>query len=95
MSNFKDLLMWQKGMGIVKEVYLLTKKLPKDEIHGLTSQMRRAAVSIPSNIAEGSARYSKREFHHFIMFAEDLQLNFIHNYFWLESFIIYRCIICK
>jgi four helix bundle protein len=69
MSSFKELVVWQKGMDVVKEVYTLTKKLPKDEMHGLVSQMRRAAVSIPSNIAEGSARYSKKEFHHFIMFA--------------------------
>jgi len=58
----KDLQVWQKAMELAKEVYLLTRSFPKEELYGLTSQMRRAAVSIPSNIAEGAARASKKEF---------------------------------
>lgn len=59
--NFKDLLIWQKGMEIVKEVYRLTQKFPKEELYGLTSQMKRSSVSIPSNIAEGFIRFHKKE----------------------------------
>lgn len=59
--NFKDLLIWQKGMEIVKEVYRLTQKFPKEELYGLTSQMKRSSVSIPSNIAEGFMRFHKKE----------------------------------
>jgi four helix bundle protein len=67
--SFKKLHVWQKGIIVAKEIYALTKLLPNDEIYGLTSQMRRAAVSIPSNIAEGAERRSKKEFHHFVMIA--------------------------
>ena len=61
-SDYRDLLAWQEAMKLVKLVYSSTTSFPKDELFGLTSQMRRAAVSIPSNIAEGSARRSRREF---------------------------------
>lgn len=61
-KTHKDLQVWQKAMELAKEVYLLTRSFPKEELYGLTSQMRRAAVSIPSNIAEGAARASKKEF---------------------------------
>ena len=61
-QNFKDLIAWQKAMDLVMEIYEVTNKFPREEIYGLTSQLRRAAVSIPSNIAEGQARFSKREF---------------------------------
>ncbi|MGH9554206.1 MAG: four helix bundle protein [Terriglobales bacterium] len=57
---------WKKGMNLVRLVYEVTSNFPKIEAFGLTSQMRRAAVSIPSNIAEGQARHSKREFTHFL-----------------------------
>ena len=56
MHNFKELIVWQKARSLVKDVYLLTKKYPKEEWFGLTQQIRKAAVSISSNIAEGSGR---------------------------------------
>jgi four helix bundle protein len=64
--SYKDLVVWQKSMDLVTATYRLTAKFPKDESFGLTSQARRAAVSIPSNIAEGQARLSEREFRHFL-----------------------------
>ena len=69
-QGFRDLLVWQKAMVLVKQVYLMTQQFPRDEKFGLTSQMRRAAVSIPSNIAEGQARHSTGEFIQFISNAE-------------------------
>jgi four helix bundle protein len=68
--TYKNLIVWQKAMTLAKQVYELTRKLPREEIYGLTSQMRRAAVSIPSNIAEGQARQSPKEFAHFIKIAQ-------------------------
>ena len=68
--GYKDLLVWQKGMLLVKGVYRLTLSFPSVEKFGLTSQMRRAAVSIPSNIAEGQARRSTGEFIQFVSHAE-------------------------
>ncbi len=69
-SGYRDLLVWQKGIALVKEVYVLTRGFPDDERFGLVSQMRRAAVSIPSNIAEGQARHTTGEFVQFISHAE-------------------------
>jgi four helix bundle protein len=68
-ENFKDLLVWQKSMDLVEAVYLLSSKLPREETFGLAAQMRRAAVSIPSNIAEGQQRRGPREFLHFLSVA--------------------------
>jgi len=65
-QSYRDLIAWQKAMKFVTEVYAATEYFPKAELFGLTSQLRRAAVSVPSNIAEGQARYSQREFHHFL-----------------------------
>ena len=64
--NYRDLIVWQKAMDLVTAVYQVTGTFPSDERFGLTSQMRRAAVSIPSNIAEGQGRGSNREFSHFL-----------------------------
>lgn len=66
----RKLDVWTKAMGLVKEVYLATDKFPRSEIYGLTSQMRRAAVSIPSNLAEGAARKGVKEFKQFLNIAQ-------------------------
>lgn len=58
-KNFRDLVVWQKSHALVLEVYKLTRTLPKEELFGLTSQMRRSAVSVPANIAEGFKRRGK------------------------------------
>jgi four helix bundle protein len=63
---YRDLLVWQKSFDFADKVYDVTSSFPKEEVYGLTSQIRRSAVSIVSNIAEGSARNSTREFLHFI-----------------------------
>jgi four helix bundle protein len=62
MMTHKDLDVWKMGLDIVEKIYRITERFPKDEQFGLTSQLRRSAVSIPSNIAEGAARNSKREY---------------------------------
>jgi four helix bundle protein len=64
--NHKELRAWQAAMRLVQEVYVLTATFPKEELFGLSSQMRRAAVSVPSNIAEGSARNGTKELIHFL-----------------------------
>lgn len=65
-QSYRDLVAWQKAMVLARLVYDFTDAFPKTETFGLTIQMRRAAISIPSNIAEGQARYSEREFVHFL-----------------------------
>ena len=69
MKTHKDLTVWQKAMELVMEVYKATKMFPREEIFGLTSQMRRAVVSIPSNIAEGYGRLHQRETESFLSIA--------------------------
>jgi four helix bundle protein len=69
MRNFKNLLIWEQGILLVKEIYKIAQKLPSDEKFGLKSQITRAAVSIPSNIAEGSSRNSEVEFKRFLEIA--------------------------
>jgi four helix bundle protein len=61
-THYKDLKIWQKGIALTKNIYRLTAKFPAAEVYGLSSQLRRAAVSIPSNIAEGQARTGTKEF---------------------------------
>jgi four helix bundle protein len=65
-SDYKQLKVWQKGIEVVDKVYLLTDKFPREEIYSLTAQMRRAAVSIPSNIAEGFVRGHPKEYRQFL-----------------------------
>ncbi len=68
-SSYKDLIVWQKSVELVTEIYAATSKFPRDEVFGLTSQLRRCAVSVPSNIAEGQGRASKGEFIQFLSHA--------------------------
>ena len=65
----RDLKVWQEAMTLVKETYLLTSAFPPEELYGLSAQLRRSAVSVPSNIAEGAARSSKKEFLQFLSVA--------------------------
>lgn len=69
-KDFKDLVVWQRAMDLVAEVYQVVKKLPKEELYALSDQIRRAVISIPSNIAEGYGRNSSKEFSHFISIAK-------------------------
>ena len=69
-KHYKELLVWQKGMNLAKLVYKLTMRFPAEERYGLTSQLRRAAISVPSNIAEGQARKGTSEFLQFLSIAE-------------------------
>ncbi len=69
MKTHKDLEVWKEGVGLVISIYELTSAFPKEEQFGLTSQMRRAVVSVPSNIAEGAARQSKKEFIRYLYIA--------------------------
>jgi four helix bundle protein len=64
--SYRDLVVWNKAMELVTEIYRVTENFPKKEMFGLVSQVRRSAISIPSNIAEGKGRLSKKEFHYFL-----------------------------
>lgn len=68
-SSFKELRIWQEGVALAKEVYVLADQLPENERYGLRSQITRAAVSVPSNIAEGSRRRGTNDLHHFLSIA--------------------------
>ena len=69
MNSYRDLLIWQRGMALVTYVYSLTKLFPKDEQYSITSQIRRSAVSIPSNIAEGFGGHHKQDYLRFLEIA--------------------------
>lgn len=69
MHKVEDLKIWQKAIELVKQVYLVAQELPGDEKFGLVTQIKRSAISIPSNIAEGAGRNSKKEFKHFLGIA--------------------------
>ena len=78
MRNYRKYEVWEIGHKLTKEIYLLTSKFPKEEIYGLTSQIRRASVSIPTNIAEGCGRLTDKEFGRFI----DISIGWMkHIYF--------------
>jgi four helix bundle protein len=64
--SYRDLIVWQKAIGMVTEVYRSTRTFPREETYGLTSQLRRSAVSVASNIAEGQGRLSRKEFRQFL-----------------------------
>ena len=68
-KTYRDLIVWQKAMALVTEIYKTSKSIPASEIYGLTSQMRRCAVSIPSNIAEGYGRHSTNDYIRFLQIA--------------------------
>jgi len=68
-QSYRDLIAWQKAMQLVIEVYKVSGSFPKEEVYGLTSQLRRAAISIPCNIAEGQGRLTKGEFQQFFGYA--------------------------
>ena len=69
MQNFKDLLLWRQAHQLTLEIYKATKDFPKEELFGVTSQIRRAAVSIPCNIAEGCGRYTQKDFANFLQIS--------------------------
>ena len=69
-NSYRDLIVWQKAMDVVEMIYQVTKQFPKEETYGLTDQIRRAAVSIPSNIAEGQERKSTGDFKRFLLIAQ-------------------------
>ena len=87
----RKLVVWQKSMELVREVYRATTSFPKTEEYGLISQMRRAAVSIPSNLAEGAARKGNKEFRQFLNIAQgsiselDTQLELAHMLGYLDA----------
>jgi four helix bundle protein len=68
-GDYKELMAWQKSMDLVEEVYNCTRDFPKEDLYGLTSQIRRAAISIPSNLAEGASRAGVKEFLQFLHIA--------------------------
>ncbi len=68
-KSYRELLIWKKGIELVKEIYGLVRRFPKEELYGLGNQLRRSSISIPSNIAEGQARQSAREFKQFLFIA--------------------------
>ncbi|MBE0503755.1 MAG: four helix bundle protein [Desulfuromonadales bacterium] len=70
MKNHKDLDVWQRSMDLVVTVYEVTRSWPKEELFGITSQVRRAAVSVPSNLAEGAGRSSKADFNRFLTISQ-------------------------
>lgn len=69
LKSYKELIVWQKSVELVKEVYKFTNNFPKSEVYGLSSQMQRSAVSVPSNIAEGYSRKNLKEYIHFLRIA--------------------------
>ena len=68
-QTYRDLDIWKTGIDVVKDIYVLTDKFPKHEMYGIVSQMRRSAISIPSNVAEGFKRYHNKEYRQFLYVA--------------------------
>ena len=94
--RFENLQVWQKSMELVKMVYLLTHTFPKSEIYSLTSQLRRSAISIPSNIAEGKGRGSIKEFINFLhislgsLYELQTQLYLAKDLSYIDNFKLYK-----
>jgi len=96
-KSFRDLIVWQRSIILVGNVYKYTKNFPAEELYGLTSQIRRSAVSIPSNIAEGYGRKSTGDYCRFLQYATgslyeldtQLEISYNLNYFAKESFIYF------
>jgi four helix bundle protein len=90
-GNYRNLIAWQKAKSLALRIYACTREFPKDETYGLTSQMRRAAVSVPSNIAEGKGRHSHKDFIHFLYQARgsllelETQLLIAHDLEYIEQ----------
>lgn len=90
-SSYKQLTVWQKSYALVKDIYTLTSLLPKSETYGLSSQMQRSAISIPSNIAEGQQRRNIKEYLHFLSIAQgsaaelDTQLLIHHDVYGFDT----------
>jgi four helix bundle protein len=91
MKTHKDLEVWKKSIEMVTKIYTITRSFPKEELYGLVSQMRRAAVSVPSNIAEGAGRNSTKELLQFLHFSTgslselETQLIIAHNLGYLNN----------
>ncbi|WP_286965035.1 four helix bundle protein [Flavobacterium sp. UBA4854] len=91
MSHFRKILVWQKSISLVTKVYKVTRTFPKEETFGLTSQIRRSSVSIPSNIAEGSGRESNKDFLRFLyislgsLFEMQTQLEIAKNIIYINE----------
>lgn len=68
-KSSKELVVWQKAMDLVEEAYLISQRFPREEVYGLTAQLRRAAVSVPANIAEGNARATRKDYASFLAVA--------------------------
>jgi four helix bundle protein len=91
MSNFRNLLIWQKSKVLVTKIYTITNNFPKEEVFGLTPQIKRSAISIPSNIAEGLGRESSNEFLRFLkisigsLFELQTQLEIAKNIIYLDE----------
>jgi four helix bundle protein len=91
MSTFRDLIIWQKSMHLVTEIYQITTVFPKEEIYGLTSQIRRCAISIPSNIAEGYGREGNKDYLKFLniaiasLFEMQTQLEIAFNLYYINE----------
>jgi len=96
MENYRNLIAWQKAKALALDIYLCTREFPRAETYGLTSQMRRAAISVPSNIAEGKGRYSPKELVQFLYHARgsllelETQIEIAHDLGYIEQFTFKR-----
>jgi len=104
-KSYKELIVWQKSFELAKEIFILTNKFPHSELYGITSQMRRAATSIPSNIAEGYGRKSTKSYAQFyaiaygsaleletqVLLSKELQFNSLENFKKVDSLLIEVC----